>query len=312
MTSGGGGGGGGVPEIPVGFSATGGPSTIVLTWDALTDVDGFHVYRDGSWLATINDGAETSYTDTPVTGTHTYHVRAFRLSDVSESDSATAPVYSDEVAVDSPLVWYKMDEASGALVNSGSLSGQDAAVGVAGTYRADGPGDAYAVQWAADSYYLAAGGVDLAPTQFSVEAWLYVTSIGKVAAAKYQQISGSPGDWSISVHGGTGALWGKIYQSESGAAYKEVLSGTALPLNEWVHGVMTYDDNYLRLYINGEAVGSSNAATATRQAASTVPLAIGRLRAGSPQTWTGRLAHVAVYGSALSPARIAAHYDATI
>ena len=109
--------------------------------------------------------------------------------------------------------------------------------------------------------------------------------------------------------------------AEAGATNVEFLKGTieAIPLpaesvdvvptlNVWYHIAFTYDGTTVKLYVNGTMVGSY-AFTGTLGVNAT-DLEIGRYSASSATTQDMRIDEVAVYPTALSAARIAAHYAA--
>lgn len=101
----------------------------------------------------------------------------------------------------------------------------------------------------------------------------------------------------MAVLGGAGTNWTQ-------------LTGPAASLNEWVHLVGTYDGTTARFYVNSVEVANTVTAFA--------PNDLYGLRIGAGDTestsgnyfWPGRVDEVAIYGSALSAARVQAHYAA--
>jgi hypothetical protein len=87
-----------------------------------------------------------------------------------------------------------------------------------------------------------------------------------------------------------------------------VSSTVALALNQWSHVVVTKSGATVKLYIN--AVDSTGAVVNATLADTTSALNIGRDVAFPAQYFNGRIDEVAVYPTALSAARVAAHYAA--
>ena len=83
--------------------------------------------------------------------------------------------------------------------------------------------------------------------------------------------------------------------------------GPSIVLNQWTHLVGTYDGTTLRLYVNGALV-SSNTVTYTPNTTRPLRVAAGRTELSAQYLLPGRVDEVAVYGSALSAARVQAHY----
>ena len=77
------------------------------------------------------------------------------------------------------------------------------------------------------------------------------------------------------------------------------------------HVVGTYDGSNLRLYFNGSEVGSA-LADSTSIGAFTAALNIGRSPLGGVTGTDCQIDEVAIYGSALSAARVSAHYNAGV
>jgi hypothetical protein len=88
------------------------------------------------------------------------------------------------------------------------------------------------------------------------------------------------------------------------------LTGGPGTLNEWSHVVATWDGVVAKLYINGEFIDAPNdndGQSATYSPSTTATLTIGALGDNS-SFFNGAVDEVAFYGSALSAAKIAAHY----
>ena len=78
----------------------------------------------------------------------------------------------------------------------------------------------------------------------------------------------------------------------------------------WTHLAMTKAGSTLTLYVNGAAVATTTVSGIVNT--STGILAIGRTGASSSDYFNGQIDEVAVYPTALSAARIAAHHTAGV
>jgi hypothetical protein len=86
-------------------------------------------------------------------------------------------------------------------------------------------------------------------------------------------------------------------------------AGSTSNLNTWVHWVLTRSGATLRLYRNGIQVAQRTDLPAA--GAADISGWIGA-QGGNAYYLTGRVDDVAVYNAALTPARVAAHYDAAL
>ena len=148
--------------------------------------------------------------------------------------------------------------------------------------------------------YLAA----LNPSAFTIEAWAYPTG----GQGTFRSIVTSR-DYA------PGAAKGYVLYAASDntggcgrARAANVVYGPSIVLNQWTHLVGTYDGTTLRLYVNGALV-SSNTVTYTPNTTRPLRVAAGRTESSAQYLLPGRVDEVAVYGSALSAARVQAHYD---
>lgn len=98
-----------------------------------------------------------------------------------------------------------------------------------------------------------------------------------------------------------------LYLEKAGAA-AIVLGTTALTLNAWNHCAVTKNGATVKLYLNG--VDITGTVTNATFADTATALEIGRRADTAGAYWNGSLDEVAVYPTALSAARIAAHYAA--
>jgi MSHA biogenesis protein MshQ len=84
-------------------------------------------------------------------------------------------------------------------------------------------------------------------------------------------------------------------------------SNTAIATGTFTHLVGVYDGMNVYIYANGMLMGS--AATTFTTPATTNPFVVGAQSGGLTSWFNGQIDEVAVYGTALSQARIVAHYN---
>jgi hypothetical protein len=222
--------------------------------------------------------------------------------------------YADAVLADSPLGYWKLDEASGTTCADSSGNGRDLTYGGTPNFRNSGPpivgGASYAVglngvngEGATASY-----ASWMLPTSFSLECWVRST-----ASSGYPAIFGvangraDSGQFILYIRSGTI----KATFTNTFAASSEVTTGSGMTDGNWRHVVVTHDSSSgdFILYINGSSV-ASNSRIGTPQSVSQ-PISIGGCGSTTDSNWfSGDIAHCAYYGAALPAARVLAHYDA--
>ena len=121
----------------------------------------------------------------------------------------------------------------------------------------------------------------------------------------------------IAKHDGTTGMQWAVYWKGGKIVWQmgsNTLTSTALSLNTWYHVAVTQTNaGVATLYINGTANATASFSSFT-MTDSNSPIYIGydsTLRAGTAAYAMGNITHVAVYSSALSSSRIAAHYSAS-
>lgn len=220
-----------------------------------------------------------------------------------------------QILLDSPVGYWPLDETSG--TNADNLGSATADGTYTGGYTLDqaGPAGLRAVELNGSTGYVSIG--DVAALEFSgdftMEAWISrddITGGDKRIVGKH---SGTSGEWRLDTDtddirayvlntGGTNYLFAD-----------SVSTGAALVVGRWTHVAATVASTTLRVYVNGDEWASSSSTTGTRRTSSTDPVRIGIRGDGNSTTaMDGKVAHVAVYGSALSADRLKAHYQAGI
>jgi hypothetical protein len=212
--------------------------------------------------------------------------------------------YRDAVLADAPVAYWRLGEASGVAAadqrgaHPGSYVGGPA-LGRPGAL-VDDPDPA--VAFGTGQYVGIPYAAGLNPAAFSVEAWARPTGgagtyRGALASRDY------PRGWILYATGGN--AW--EFWVNDGTGMRAVAGGPVV-LDAWAHLVGTFDGATARLYVNGALAGTGTVTAYTPQAAN--PLAIGQGQPGNGFWFPGAVDEAAVYDTALSAARVQAHYRA--
>ena len=247
----------------------------------------------------------------------------FKGTTVSPSNllKAAASFYPYRTAVlaDAPYLYWRLDEASGTLVNDSGSGNRDATLVTGGSaWQQDGAlvsevrSKALSVTTATVNQNASAA----APGTFSVEAWFRSTStdggrilgIGNATGSSPSTIT----DRQLYLAPNGRVMFGV----GSGAGRRTIQSGSTLNDGEWHHVVGTRQTGGTgtRLYVDGALQAGSTSATG-------VTLQTAYWRAGAEQMtgwpgnpsstyFNGHLDELAVYTKALTAARVSAHYNA--
>lgn len=237
------------------------------------------------------------------------------LSNIRAAESISGVValtYVQEVLADSPIGYWRLGETSGTNANDETSNNYDGTYSATYTLGQPGPvAGGKSVSFAGTGYVTLGSPALLKRSHpISVEAWIYPTAWA-AQVNEYTLITeayGGDGNvrWMLGrPSGGSGVGFG--YYTPGPDWSNVVRDPSDPPLDTWTHYVGTYDGANMYLYKNGVEV-------ATRPNTAALPngnetFYIGRNWAGATY-FPGRMAEAAVYGSALSPTRIAAHYAA--
>ena len=225
--------------------------------------------------------------------------------------------YSSEVLADSPLAYWRLGEASGttavdssgngrdgtyggsyALAQSGALTDPDTALGITGT---TGRMNMSGASW------------------MNVSTWTVEAFVKKPAGANARLVVREPAatpvaanyPWSLQSTS-TDKLTPVVY---AGGTAKVYSSTAGIGGGAWHHVAVTWDGTTIRMYVDGAASGTGTPGGAI-STSSTTDITVGNARATSSDLNYGvngvGVDEVAFYGSALSAARILAHYNAGI
>jgi large repetitive protein len=218
--------------------------------------------------------------------------------------------YAKTVIADSPSLYWRLDEPSGDTANdlsgngNNGLYGSADALGVPGAIT-DGssPADTAISMNGTDSAVMVAQSASPSPTSFSLEAWFKTTTpAGKILG--FGDSSSPTGSGSYDKHlyfNSDGSLNFGVWNGE------EDLVSAPPSLNladgSWHHVVATQDSSGMKLYVDGNLVGSNDVTTSQSYT--------GYWHVGGDSGWsddgndfTGSIDEVAIYPYALSAAQV--------
>jgi hypothetical protein len=228
--------------------------------------------------------------------------------------------YRATVLADSPLAYWRLGEAAGATTAADEMGGAPGTY--AGGVTLGQPGALtrdtnLAALFDGVNGVVSAGNVfgfaALAP--FSVECWVYLTALpaatfSRLISKETTDGSGRQG-WDVvlsptSAGAGAGKVTFEVWLNGVSAG---AVTAAAIPLNAWNHIVCTMNGTNPRIFLNG--VQQATGAAAPSMIAHTNPLRFAA-HSSSGGFLPGTLDEIALYGAALTPTQVAAHYVARL
>jgi len=299
------------------------PPTIVI--NSPTDGDGFQTSKAGgfhvSWSCDDFEGSgdvtqcDGDIDGNPVNqgdslsgllpGSHTFTVTAADdQGSVTKSVTFYLGTYSDVIAQDSPLAYWRLDEASTASTMADSSGNghsgdfkwdlSDPTATANGGTGISGDGDTTRSFFGKGAYAYV-NGLAVSPVGLTEEAWVEVSDPAR--------------DQVFMEHGGAGVLYvrGGLYRFKPNANHTVELTGPAPSNGSFDHVVGTWDGVNATLYVNGVAADSAMAIDPPPSGVAT--LYLGRTD-GTLGAFHGTLDEAAYYDYALSAHRVLLHYRA--
>jgi hypothetical protein len=148
---------------------------------------------------------------------------------------------------------------------------------------------------------------------FTFEIWANPAQVPKFAyLASSVEVNSPRSGWYMAQDDGSTFGHGngfavRMFKQDAANPSADLFATNDLPLGSWYHIVLTYDGTTAKLYKNG--VLASSMATNAYVGNVDAPFTIG-CRSSLNFFWPGSVAEVAEYNTALSAARVAAHYTA--
>jgi hypothetical protein len=237
--------------------------------------------------------------------------------DVSGQSTSSPSGYTTEVAADSPKLYLKLAESSGTSAADSSGNAHN------GTYTGSpsfgqtglpGPGDTATLFDGVDDSIQVNDTADLDfSSAITIEAWFQRSNTGTTrlvhkSGAYYLFIGGTSGP---SIEFSLTGVATFTYTYSSAQEYGvpvDLTEGSPTPrASRWHHIVATYNGSVIIIYVNGQEVARQTASGTITNSANN--LFVGKDN-GSGDRFKGRLAHIALYPTALSAARVQTHYRA--
>lgn len=227
--------------------------------------------------------------------------------------AAGGGTYADEVTADSPSHWYRLQETSGSVA-------ADSAGAVDGTVfganlNVVGPVDGAADFDGTDDYIDAHGAESSLVDDFALEFWANTgTTVSNRVAIHAGSTSTTTHLWEVRFGSIFSAVDTKAVSARVrvGSAAAELIGNidSAYGDGGWHHFVLTRTSGACKFYFDKTEVASVTAfgnPTIAR-------FSIGRFHGGTTigAYFDGSLSEIATYGTGLTAARVAAHYDAGV
>lgn len=226
--------------------------------------------------------------------------------------------YSSEVLADSPIVYWRLGEASGTTTmvdSSGNGHDETYSTGVtlgAPSLLTSTPTTA-ATFLAADTFSAWASWQNAA--SITVEAWIKTSASGIRAILDRDTLTTANRAWQFRLNAGKLEF---VRVGNAAGSLSAVTATSPGTVNNGAahHVVATYDGTSIRLYIDGALVTTTTASGGVRQPTTSTKFGIGVSHAvggsGVTAQFDGVIDEAAYYGTALSGARILAHYNAGV
>jgi hypothetical protein len=233
------------------------------------------------------------------------------MSDASLSEAGAEDAYVSAVLADKPIVYYRLEEKTGALSAASSAMPSI-------TAKIDGPPRmrvagrvGFAFDFTSsngpDLDLSAATGFDFAGSApYTLEAWVNATSSdGSFRHVFTKDSTTAPRqEWGLWLQ--NGVITFERYVDGTGL---KAADPYPLTFKEWHHVVAVYDGTQLLLYVDGQL--KDHAADARSAKQKDLGVVIGaRALMDDSTAFPGALDELAIYGQALSQERVSAHYGA--
>ena len=195
--------------------------------------------------------------------------------------------------------YWKLDEATG---NAVDVIGGDTGTNSNVTFAACKIHNGAVFNGLTASLGLASPPLNGTVTAFTVSAWFFTTT--STGALYVLGICGPAAcatrDWSGFFRLSTKNI-GVVYCKGS-SLYEVYTTTNPIEINTWYHGVVTYDNTYLTLYINGVALINPNVGTGLGYSSSYASVIGGR--PGPASLWNGKIDEVGVWSRCLTATEV--------
>lgn len=231
--------------------------------------------------------------------------------------------YSNAVAADSPVGYWRLDSPSGSTMVDSSGNGYNGTYTNSPTLNVSGVlsnNTAASFNYASTQCGAVADNAALSITgALTVECWLNATAGwathggNQGLVCKYLGSAGQPNERGYALYVATNVIGFVISSNGVSGSATTVLSPGTFTSNAWHHVVATYTPSTsMAIYIDGSLVTNRTTTVPHIIFDNAAPLQIGTQfdPANNIFYWNGKLDECAVYNTALSAGRISAHYNA--
>jgi hypothetical protein len=220
------------------------------------------------------------------------------------------PACTDESCEIGATVLLPLDDANGTTVTDASGNGHDGALLNGASFEAlNGDGSPYAVDFDGVDDMIDLGSVDVRGTGLTLAAWFFADSFSGSAAdgrliSKATGIQDDEHVFMLSTIRARSAVRLRGRVRVGGSTTALIASTGNVDEGEWNHAALTYDGTTIRLYLNGQDVGSTRL-SGTVDVDPSVSVAVGGqpLGAGS-KFFDGLIDDVRIYEQGLTSAEV--------
>jgi hypothetical protein len=290
------------------------------------------VQSEGPWIdapaldSTHPDSAgvtDSAATDSAHTGADSSHPEASTTDSSSAADSPAeaqvvdaGSVYASTVLADTPLAYWRVDETSGTVAHDASGNGNDAqytggvTLGSGGALIGD-PDTAARLDGVTGHLDVGNRFGFTGNAQYTLEIWAQPNNINTNYQRLFsRELSTSPREGYLVFARAPYAADPSTFSIERWANNQtNQCPQTSAITQVWHHFVATYDGSTSRIYLDGVLAASQPASLPLN--ATSASLFIGASAFDMAGYFNGVVDEVAVYGTALPAARIAAHFHAS-
>jgi RHS repeat-associated protein len=305
------------PTAPTNVTATAGANQATVTWTAATASVGAPVtsYRvaTGAGNAMVVGGSATSATLTglkggtaysfTVTAANSFGSGPASLASPSVTPTGSMSTYASTVLGDAPAVYYRLGDGTVAAADSSSNL-RDGTYGGTYTQTQSGallndPDRSFHSAGGSVSEWLPGAGLPAGNAPRTVEAWVNTTTDGVIVGY---------GGGSCSTYFLLRYVSGQVGVQEGCGANQNFAAAYPIENRTWHYVAATYDGSTLTVYLDGQSVGTAALGAQSTSAANFALGAEGDN--GCCGFGNAYLDEVAVYPTALSAAKILAHFNA--
>jgi len=214
-------------------------------------------------------------------------------------------VFVDGEPTDGLIAHWPLDQAAGAIAIDATGNGRNGTL-TNGAGWISGP----ALALDGNDDYVDVGTLDIAGEGLTISAWIYSTSLGNCSANDCRILSKATGTaesdhyYMLSTIDSGGETRLRFRLKTDGVTSTLIAGSGALVENEWTLATATYDGSEMRLYLDGNLIGSLSKSGSITTNAGVETWIGGNPPSASEKPWPGRIDDVRIYDRALSEAEI--------